>query len=58
MAKVLDEELDIVWPYLAQEAVITADDIHKSDVFSEVVDCRDIDHGHVAPNVGYMIKRG
>lgn len=58
MAEVLDEELNIVWPYLVQGAVITADDVHKSDVFSRVVERRDVNHGHVAPNVGYLVKRG
>lgn len=58
MASIFDEELDIVWPKLAPDAVITADDIHKSDVFSEVVRTRNAEHGHVAPNVGYLVKRG
>jgi predicted O-methyltransferase YrrM len=57
-ASVFGEELDITWPKLAPEAVITADDIHKSDVFSTVVETRDVEHGHVAPNVGYLVKRG
>lgn len=57
MASVFDEELDIIWPKLVSGAVIMADDIHKSDVFSEVVETRNVEHGHVAPNVGYLIKR-
>jgi predicted O-methyltransferase YrrM len=57
MATVLDEELDIVWSKLATGAVITADDVHKSNVFGQVVESRSVDHGYVAPNVGYLIKR-
>lgn len=55
-ASVFGEELDIVWPKLVSNGMITADDVHQSDVFSEVVRARNVEHGHVAPNVGYLIK--
>lgn len=57
MASVFDEELDIVWSKLVQGAIVTADDIHKSDVFADVVENWNVEHGHVAPNVGYLVKR-
>lgn len=56
MASVFDDELDTVWPKLTHDAVITADDVHKSSVFADVVDSRYVDHGYVAPNVGYLIR--
>jgi len=57
MASILDDELEIVWPKLVRGAVVTADDIHKSGVFSEITARRTVDYGHVAPNVGYLIRR-
>lgn len=57
-ASILDEELDIVWSKLAEGAVVTADDVHESDAFGNVVASRNVDHGYVAPNVGYLVKRG
>lgn len=56
-ASILNEELDIVWSKLAREAVIAADDVHESDVFGDVVASRDVEHGYVAPNVGYLVKQ-
>lgn len=56
-ASILDEELDIVWSKLARGAVITADDVHESDVFGTVVASRQVQHGYVAPNVGYLVKQ-
>lgn len=57
-ADILDKELEIVWPKLVDGAVVTADDVHQSDVFSEVKRTRNVEAGYVAPNVGYLIKRG
>jgi predicted O-methyltransferase YrrM len=56
-AAILDEELEIVWPHLVNGAPTVADDIHQSDVFSQVRDTYSADAGFVAPNVGYMVKR-
>lgn len=56
VASMFDEELDLVWPKLAPGAVIMADDVHKSNVFTSVVNSRNVDHGYVAPNVGYIAK--
>lgn len=57
-AAILDEELDIVWPHLVDGAPIVADDVHQSDVFSQIRETYPVDSGFVAPNVGYLIKRG
>ena len=57
MASIFNNELDIVWPKLTPDAVITADDVHNSDVFTKMVESLDVDHGYVAPNVGYLVKR-
>lgn len=56
-AAILDEELEIVWPLLAADAPVVADDVHQSDVFGEVCESYSADSGFVAPNVGYLVKR-
>ncbi|NHN46521.1 class I SAM-dependent methyltransferase [Halostella sp. JP-L12] len=58
MASIFDEELNIVWSNLAPNATVIADDVHKSDTFERIVNGRNVTHGYVAPNVGYLIKQG
>lgn len=57
-APILGDELDIVWPNLTLNAAIVADDVHASNVFHEIQNTYNADSGFVAPNVGYLIKRG
>lgn len=57
-APILGEELEIVWPKLRPGATIVADDVHAGEVFRELQTEYSVDAGFVAPNVGYLVKRG
>lgn len=56
LAMLLADELDLVWPRLRAGGVVVADDIYASDDFGEWAAAHAVRAGHVAPNVGYMVK--
>lgn len=56
LAMLLTDELELVWPRLRPEGVVVADDIYVTDDFRTWADEHADRSGHVAPNVGYLVK--
>lgn len=56
LAMFLGEELELVWPRLRPGGVVVADDVYSSDRFEAWLADRAERGGHVAPNVGYLVK--